>query len=178
MQWRCVTAKLLRHNPEKKTNISLVFGSKCFLQLWTQSVAGGEVLVFLSNWNLYQCSIRTQKVLQRSISIWKAADPIIPIDYILQLRTAVKWIYSFSIKYLTSPRYTLWPERSGRGGPCWLLKLRWRGLSRCLVSWARQADTGGFYPALAALVSTVQNVFFLAVHCFNLCAPIDQQPGQ
>jgi hypothetical protein len=47
-----------------------------------------------------------------------------------------------------------------------------------LVCWSRRAGTGDFYPALAALVSPVQHIFFLAVHYFNLCVPIAQQPEQ
>jgi hypothetical protein len=38
--------------------------------------------------------------------------------------------------------------------------------------------TRDFYPVLAAVVSPVQNILFLAVHYFNLCVPIAQQPGQ
>jgi hypothetical protein len=52
------------------------------------------------------------------------------------------------------------------------------GTQRVLVRWARHAGTGDFYPALAALVSPVQHIFFLTVHYFNLCVPIAQQPGQ
>jgi hypothetical protein len=33
-----------------------------------------------------------------------------------------------------------------------------------LVRWARSAGTRDFYPALAALVNPVQNIFFLTVH--------------
>jgi hypothetical protein len=42
-----------------------------------------------------------------------------------------------------------------------------------LVGWlAGRAGTRDFYPALAALVSLVQNVFILTIHYFS------QQPGQ
>ncbi len=46
-----------------------------------------------------------------------------------------------------------------------------------LARWARRAGTREFFPALAALVSPVQNIF-LAAHFFPLCVPIAQQPGQ
>jgi hypothetical protein len=35
-----------------------------------------------------------------------------------------------------------------------------------------------FFPALAALVSPVQNIIFLTVHLFTLLVPFAQQPGQ
>jgi hypothetical protein len=53
-----------------------------------------------------------------------------------------------------------------------------KGVLPWLVRWARRAGTRDFYPALAALVSPVQNVFFLTVHCLNLCVSIAQQAGQ
>jgi hypothetical protein len=46
------------------------------------------------------------------------------------------------------------------------------GVFPWLVRWARHADTRDFYPALAALVSPVQNIFFLEVYNFNLCVLI------
>jgi hypothetical protein len=46
-----------------------------------------------------------------------------------------------------------------------------KGVLPCLVRWALHAGTKDFYPALAALVSPVQNIF-------NLCVPIAQQPEQ
>ncbi len=80
------------------------------------------------------------------------------------------------------------PERSEGGGPCWLLKLRqmethgvctneW-GPSSWLVRLARRAGTRDFFPALAALVSQVQNIFSSTAHYFSLFVPIAQQPGQ
>ncbi len=45
-------------------------------------------------------------------------------------------------------------------------------LVRC--RWARRAGTRDFYPALAALVSPLQNIFLP----FNLCVPIAQELGQ
>ncbi len=74
-------------------------------------------------------------------------------------------------------------ERIERGCPCRRLKLRQmrtqrvqiKGVLRWLVRWAGTRD---FCPALAALVGTVQNIFFLTVHYFNLFVPIAQQPGQ
>jgi len=61
-----------------------------------------------------------------------------------------------------------WPERLERGAPCWLLKLRWMGTQRghmigvlpWLVGWTRRAGTKDFCPALAALVSQIQNIIF------------------
>jgi hypothetical protein len=53
-----------------------------------------------------------------------------------------------------------------------------KGILPWLVRWDRRAGTRECYPALAALVSPVQNIFFLTLHCFNLCVPIAQQPGQ
>ncbi len=50
-----------------------------------------------------------------------------------------------------------------------------------LVHWALQslhAGTRDFYPALTALVSPVQNIFFIAVHYFNSFASNTQQAGQ
>jgi hypothetical protein len=47
-----------------------------------------------------------------------------------------------------------------------------------LVRWACRAGTRDLYQALAALVSTVQNIFFLTVHYFNLCIPIGLQAEQ
>jgi hypothetical protein len=41
-----------------------------------------------------------------------------------------------------------------------------------LVRLARHASTKDFFPALAALASSVQNIFFLAVHYFDLCVSI------
>ncbi len=59
-------------------------------------------------------------------------------------------------------------ERLERGGPCWLLKLRWMGTQRVqlkgilpwLVRWACRAGTRDFFSALSALVSSMQNIFF------------------
>jgi hypothetical protein len=53
-----------------------------------------------------------------------------------------------------------------------------KGVLPWLVRWARRADTGDFYPALAALVSPAQNIIFLTVYYFNLCVLIAQEPGQ
>jgi hypothetical protein len=48
-----------------------------------------------------------------------------------------------------------------------------------LVSWSRHASTKDFFPALAALASSVLNIFFPhCVHYFNLCVPFAQQPGK
>ncbi len=47
-----------------------------------------------------------------------------------------------------------------------------------LVRWSRGDGTIDFCPALAGLVSPVQNIIFLTVHFFTLLVPIAQQPGQ
>jgi hypothetical protein len=47
-----------------------------------------------------------------------------------------------------------------------------------LVCWACRAGTRDFCSALVALVSPVQNIFFLAVHYFNSLVPITQQARQ
>jgi hypothetical protein len=44
--------------------------------------------------------------------------------------------------------------------------------------WSWRAVTIDFSPALAALVSLVQNIIFLNAHFFTLTVPIAQQPGQ
>ncbi len=95
------------------------------------------------------------------------------------------------------------PERLERGGPSWLLKLRWVGtqrvqmkgdhpwLVRCVCR-ARYKifffSLGGslclscrykrFSSALAALIGPVQNCFFLTVHFFNSFETIAQNAGQ
>ncbi len=79
-----------------------------------------------------------------------------------------------------------YPEKLDRGGPCWLLKLRWMGTQRgqmkralsWLVCWACADGTRDFCSALAALVGPVQNIFFLTVHYFNSFVFIPQQAGQ
>ncbi len=43
--------------------------------------------------------------------------------------------------------------------------------------WARRAGTRDFCSALAALVGSVQNIFFLSIHCSNSFVPIAQQAG-
>jgi hypothetical protein len=78
------------------------------------------------------------------------------------------------------------PERLDRGGPCLLLKLRQMGTQRVqmkgvfpwLVRWTCRPSTRDLRPALAALVGTVQYIFFLTVHYFNSFVPIAQQAGQ
>ncbi len=51
------------------------------------------------------------------------------------------------------------------------------GVLHWLVSWACHAGTKDFCPAFAALVSPVQNIYFLTVHYINLCVLIAQQAG-
>jgi hypothetical protein len=47
-----------------------------------------------------------------------------------------------------------------------------------LVRWACRAGTRDVGPALAALVGSVKNIFFLTVHYFNSFFLITQQAGQ
>jgi hypothetical protein len=73
-----------------------------------------------------------------------------------------------------------------RGGPCWLLKLRQMGTQRVhmkevlpwLVHWARRAGTRDLCPALAALVSSVQNVFPRHALLVHFIVHFTQQAGQ
>jgi hypothetical protein len=53
-----------------------------------------------------------------------------------------------------------------------------KGVLPLLVHWRRRAGTRNFCPALAALVSLLQNIFFLTVHYFSSFVPIAQQAGQ
>jgi hypothetical protein len=53
-----------------------------------------------------------------------------------------------------------------------------KGVLPWLVRWSRPAGTIDFCPALAALVSPVQNIIFLTPHFFTIFVPITQQPGQ
>jgi hypothetical protein len=53
-----------------------------------------------------------------------------------------------------------------------------QGVLPWLVRWCRSAGTKDFYPALAALISPVQKIIFLAAHFFTLLVSIAQQPGQ
>jgi hypothetical protein len=46
------------------------------------------------------------------------------------------------------------------------------GILPWLVHWPRRASTIDFCPALAALVSPVQNIIFLTAHFFTLVIPI------
>ncbi len=53
-----------------------------------------------------------------------------------------------------------------------------KGVLPWLVHWAFLVGyIRDFCPALAALVSPVQNIFFVAVYFFNSFAPIAQQAG-
>ncbi len=90
-------------------------------------------------------------------------------------------------KYLAgNKRYE---QRLEKGDPwcCWnwgkwgLLEYIWKGrpsLVGSLPRWAHRACTVEFCSALAALVSPVQNIIFLAAHFFTLIVPIFRQPGQ
>ncbi len=91
-----------------------------------------------------------------------------------------------SDKYWPKSR-RLQPERQERGGPCWLLKLRWIGTQRVplkvflswLVRWAWRASTRDFWSALAAIVGPVQNTFpHIHNFNFNFFVLITQQAGQ
>ncbi len=54
-----------------------------------------------------------------------------------------------------------------------------KGVHPWLARWARRAGTQDFFnPVLAAPVSPVQNIFFLAAYFFTLYVPIAQQPGK
>jgi hypothetical protein len=53
-----------------------------------------------------------------------------------------------------------------------------KGVLPWLVHWACHAITRDFCPALGALFSPVQNIFFLASHYFTSFVPIPQQAGQ
>jgi hypothetical protein len=83
-----------------------------------------------------------------------------------------------------------WPiaERLERGGPCWLLKLMWRGTQRVqlirvipwLVLWGGRPGTRGFCSALAALVGPVQNIvsspYTILIPLSPLPSKLDRQP--
>jgi hypothetical protein len=51
----------------------------------------------------------------------------------------------------------------------WTQRVQMKGILPWLIPCARRAGTRDYYPVLAALVSVVQNIFFLTVHYFNLC---------
>jgi hypothetical protein len=53
-----------------------------------------------------------------------------------------------------------------------------KGVLPWLVHWTCRAVTRDFYPALAALVGPVQNIFFITVHYFYSFVPIVQQSMQ
>jgi hypothetical protein len=46
-----------------------------------------------------------------------------------------------------------------------------KGVLPWLVRFARRTATKDFYPALAALIISAQNIFLLTVHYFNSCMP-------
>jgi hypothetical protein len=52
-----------------------------------------------------------------------------------------------------------------------------KGVLPWLVCWAHRADTTDFPPALAALVSPVQNIFFPRHTLFTFIIPVAQQAG-
>ena len=60
----------------------------------------------------------------------------------------------------------------------WTQSVQMKGGLPWLVLWACSAGTKDFCSALAALVGTVQNIFFLTVDYFNYFFPIAQQAGQ
>jgi hypothetical protein len=51
-------------------------------------------------------------------------------------------------------------------------RVQMKGLLPWLVCWACRAGTRDFCSALAALLGTVQNIFFLTVHYLNFFDPI------
>jgi hypothetical protein len=59
-------------------------------------------------------------------------------------------------------------------------RVQMKGVLPWLVHWTRRAGTTDFRPALAALVSLIQNNIFLTAHLFTLLATTAQaqQPGQ
>jgi hypothetical protein len=52
-----------------------------------------------------------------------------------------------------------------------------KGVLPWLVRWARRIRKIDLCPALAALVSPVQNIIFLTAHFLTLLVPIAQKPG-
>jgi hypothetical protein len=50
-------------------------------------------------------------------------------------------------------------------------RVQMKGVHLWLVRFARRARTKDFYPALAALIIPVQNMFRLTVNYLNLCVP-------
>jgi hypothetical protein len=48
-------------------------------------------------------------------------------------------------------------------------RVQMKGVLPRLIRWARHAGTRDFYLALAALVSPVQNIFFLSGHFQFMC---------
>jgi hypothetical protein len=59
-----------------------------------------------------------------------------------------------------------------------LLSIEMKGILPWLGRRAHRVGTRDFLLPFDALVGPVQNFFFLAVHYFNFCVPIAQQPGQ
>jgi hypothetical protein len=57
-------------------------------------------------------------------------------------------------------------------------RVQMKGVFPWLIRWACCVGTGDFCPALAVLVSSVQNIFFLTVHFFNSFVSTAQQVGQ
>jgi hypothetical protein len=56
--------------------------------------------------------------------------------------------------------------------------MEYKGVLPWLVHWPRRAGTRIFRPALAALVGSVPNIFFLTANYFTSFVPIAQQTGQ
>ncbi len=63
-------------------------------------------------------------------------------------------------------------------GDSWSIYERVPSLVGSLGTWSHRAGTIGFGPALAALVSSGQNIVFLTARFFTLLVPIPQQSGQ
>jgi hypothetical protein len=57
-------------------------------------------------------------------------------------------------------------------------RVQMKGVLPWLVRLALHAGTRDFFSALAALVRTEQNIFFLTVNFFNPFVPFDRQAGQ
>jgi hypothetical protein len=56
-------------------------------------------------------------------------------------------------------------------------RVQTKGVLSWLMRWALHAGTRGFFPALAALVGPIQNIFFLSIHYFDSFVPIAQEAG-
>ncbi len=87
------------------------------------------------------------------------------------------WVIVYVLcKEMVWPLPTVETEVNGGGGG--LKEYKMKGILSWLVPWTLPARTIDLCPALAALVSPIQNITFLTVHFFTLLVPVAQQPGQ